>query len=394
MSNFAAEDAPSVRLVEELITKAIACAASDIHCEPTDKELRIRYRIDGVLVEQTSIPAEIALQVISRIKVLANVDVAERRIPQDGKFSVQKKTGVKNSTIDLRVATFPTPYGEKIVVRILDHSHTLLDLDHIGLSLSMLNSIKKLLNQSNGFFLVTGPTGSGKTTTLYAALHAIKNNEKNIVTLEDPIEYSIDGITQGSINTEIGFTFGRGIRALLRQDPDIIMVGEIRDTETAQVAIQAALTGHLVLSTLHTNNAPGAIMRLLDMGIEHFLINAAVTGVLAQRLARKLCVNCRKEVPITDAQKSLITNYNLAITKLFESPGCASCNNLGFKGRTGIFELLLLNENLRSLISREPRFDELCAEAYKNGYRPLIHDGAEKVNAGIISLSELLRVAL
>ena len=375
-----------ISIVDHLIAQAIESGASDIHLEPVRDNLKVRYRIDGLLFEQPALSNDTAPQVLARIKVLAHIDVAEKRIPQDGKFSVIALQGV----IDLRVSTFPTMYGEKIVIRILDRFATILALESLGFQDLMLQNFKQLLHRPQGFVLVTGPTGSGKTTTLYAALSLIKQPEKNIITLEDPIEYNIDGITQGHINTDIGFTFDCGIRAILRQDPDIIMVGEIRDKQTAIVAIQAALTGHLVLSTLHTNDAPSAVMRLLDMDIPPFLINATVTGILAQRLVRKLCQHCRKPVDLTPDMRELIKSNNLSIAHVYESVGCTVCNNRGFKGRIGIFELLVLSPDVRALIHKNPHCDDIYAQAWADGWRPLIYDAAYKVDQGIIGFDNVL----
>jgi type IV pilus assembly protein PilB len=329
-------------------------------------------------------------QILSRLKVLAHVDIAERRVPQDGKFRAQ----INGRSVDLRVSTFPSLYGEKIVVRILDRLKNAIQIDTLGFAPSTLTQFKDLISRSNGFILVTGPTGSGKTTTLYAALSQLNAPEKNIITLEDPVEYNLDGITQGQIHPDAGFTFERGIRAVLRQDPDIAMIGEIRDQQTAQVGMQAALTGHLVFSTLHTNDAPSAIMRLMDMGIEPFLINAAVTGVLAQRLARKICNDCRLQVNPTAEDTKLAESLGIATSALFKGAGCASCNNLGYKGRTGIYELLPMTSSLRSLIVKQPNFDDINAQARADGMQTLLQDGSAKVQQGIITLQELMRAVV
>lgn len=383
-------DESAISIVNNLISKAIDKRASDIHFEPLINNMRIRFRIDGLLYNETEISQLKKLQVLSRIKVLANMDISEQRIPQDGKFCLQ----LKNKNVDFRISTFPSLYGEKIVIRILDKLNNLFDLSALGFDNRTLDEIISMSKKSCGFLLVTGPTGSGKTTTLYCLISNITNAEKNIVTLEEPIEYNLENITQGQVYPEIGFTFAKGIRSLLRQDPDIIMVGEIRDQETAQVALQAALTGHLVLSTLHTNDAPGAIMRLLDMSIEPFLLNAGVTGILAQRLARKLCQHCKQSSELSSQDKIFITKYNLPIEQTYISTGCISCNNTGHNGRIGIFELLILSHKMRALITQKPLFDDIYNQALADDMIPLVIDASNKVNNGIISFAELIRILL
>ena len=385
-NSFAKESTISV--VDAIINAAIKRSASDIHVESHASGAKVRYRIDGVLYDQSPIGELKKSHVISRIKVLSKINLSEKRVPQDGKFRMD----VTGSAIDLRVSTFPSIYGENVVIRILDRSRTMTQLDSLGFSLSMLQHFKELVGRPNGFILVTGPTGSGKTTTLYAALSHLNSPEKHIITLEDPVEYNLDGITQGQIHPDAGFTFAKGIRAILRQDPDIAMVGEIRDKETAQIAIEAALSGHQVFSTLHTNDAPGAIMRLMDMGIEPFLINAAASGILAQRLARKICDDCRVEKTPTDQEKKVIDRLGLMVDNLFEGAGCENCFKLGYKGRIGIFELLTMSTDLRALIVEHPRFDDIRSQAILDGMQPMISDGIAKVKDGIISLDELLRV--
>ncbi|HSW73663.1 MAG TPA: GspE/PulE family protein [Candidatus Limnocylindria bacterium] len=382
------DDTPVVHLVDAIIRKAIAHAASDVHFQSTDNQLRVRYRIDGMLYDQRGIDKTRAQQVLSRLKVLAHLDVTEKRIPQDGKFRMQ----VDQQPVELRVSTFPTLHGEKIVVRILDRTQTKIDLDHLGLHEDMLRSFKQLLSCASGFFLVTGPTGSGKTTTLYAGLSMLNSPEKNIITLEDPVEYNVHGITQGQIHPEAGFTFEKGIRAILRQDPDIVMVGEIRDRQTAQIAIEAALTGHVVVSTLHTNDAPSVIMRLMDMGIEPFLLNAALSGVLAQRLARKICTQCRIPYEPDHEERLLLKRFALDIPHVYKGQGCDMCLNLGHKGRIGIFELLEPSVALRSLIMQQPAWDTVYNQACADGMMTLAQDGARKVAQGVITLTELARV--
>lgn len=377
-----------VSLVDDIINQAILLRASDIHLEVMEKYLRIRFRIDGILYDQNSVRSDLMFQVTSRIKVLANIDIAQKRIPQDGKFNIE----YNNHLIDLRISSFPAIYGEKIVIRILDKTKTAIYLETLGFDLVTLNKFKKLITKANGFILVTGPTGAGKTTTLYSGLSYLHSPEKNIITLEDPVEYHIDGITQAQIHPEAGFTFAKGIRSLLRQDPDIAMIGEIRDRETAKIAIEAALTGHLVFSTLHTNNAPSAMIRLMDMSIEPFLINAAVTGVLAQRLARKICTNCIYQYQPNKKEKKTISELNINIDYLYQGKGCLECNNLGYKGRTGIFELLIMTDDLCSLIVENPRFEDIQKQSIKDGMQTLLEDGVNKLKNGIISLEELIKV--
>ncbi len=386
-------DISVVAIVNELLEKAISMNASDIHLEPTEYQLRVRFRLDGILHDQPALTKNNAQQIISRLKVLSSINIAEKRIPQDGKFH----TTYKNKSIDLRLSTFPSLHGEKMVIRILDHSIHGITLQQLGFEPQMLADFQGLLARSSGFFLVTGPTGSGKTTTLYAALSALNSPEKNIVTLEDPVEYNVSGITQGYINPTAGFTFEKGIRALLRQDPDILMIGEIRDKQTARVAIESALTGHLVLSTLHTNDAPSAIVRLMDMGIEPFLINASLTGVLAQRLIRKLCEFCKKLAQSSDEEPTIdevafCERMSIDPKNLYRAVGCDSCNNIGYKGRIGIFELLIFSNKLRSLIISRPIVEDIYTQALSDGMSTLQQDGAKKVSAGIISLADFARV--
>lgn len=384
------DDHSIVAQVEALLAHAIEHRASDIHLEPTKDELRIRFRIDGILIEQKSFSLELSSAIVARLKILASLDSTERRIPQDGKFHVMHK----DNEVDIRVSTFPCLYGEKVVARILNRALQTINLESLGLKITMLDRFKQLLERHSGFFLVTGPTGSGKTTTLYAALSFLHNSERNIVTLEDPVEYSLSGITQAQINVPVGFTFEKGMRSLVRQDPDIIMVGEIRDKVTAHIAVEAALTGHLVLSTLHTADAPSAIMRLMDMGIEPFLLNAALSGVLAQRLVRKLCSDCRTTRPATAQEKKLLKKLGIVSDVIYESVGCASCDHLGYKGRVGIFEFLEISPALRSLIIASAPFDLICAQARADGMKTLAEDGAHKVQEGIISLAEYMRVGV
>lgn len=377
-----------IAFVDALILDAIACRASDIHAEPLETGLRIRFRIDGVLCDRQMVAVKSMHHVISRIKVLANIDIAEKRIPQDGNFSKV----IHNRLIDFRVATFPTLWGEKLVVRILDRMRMALNLSCVGLRDQMHKQFVEILERGCGLFLVTGPTGSGKTTTLYAALSYLNTAERHIITLEDPVEYHLEGITQGHIHQNAGFSFAKGLRALLRQDPDVLMVGEIRDRETANTALEAALTGHLVLSTLHTADAPRVIMRLLDMNIELFKINAALIGVLAQRLVRVLCEHCKVQRKPTVLERQLLTRHGLTLNVVFAAQGCENCLYTGYLGRVGIFQLLTMTESIRALLIQKPSLDEIIKQAESEGMGTLYTDGLEKVVDGITTIDELIKV--
>ena len=380
-----------VNIVDQIIHKALELRASDIHFEPLEDELRVRFRVDGILQDSAVVHESLKKKVISRIKVLSHIDITQHRIPQDGKFILKTAHG---ASIDMRVSTFPSLHGEKMVVRILDKTRMKIELEELGFSSQMLQEFKRLVNKPQGFFIVTGPTGSGKTTTLYAALALLNSPHKNIVTLEDPVEYNIDGITQGYINQATGFTFSRGIKSLLRQDPDIIMIGEIRDPESARIAIEAAMTGHLVLSTLHTNDAPSAIVRLMDMGIEPFLINASVTGVLAQRLIRKVCDECKRLCDTSPEEDQFLKQrfQEVSIDQVYRGDGCTACMGTGFRKRVGIFELLVMNDKLSSHINEHPKLDAIRSQAQNDGMASLASDGLEKVQSGDLCISELMRV--
>ncbi len=387
----ASADAPVVKLVNLIILQGIRDHASDIHIEPEEKSLQIRYRIDGILHESLSPPKHLQSAIISRIKILAKLDIAESRTPQDGRFQVS----INSRDIDLRVSTLPTVYGENVVLRILDKSSALFNLEELGLDASTLSKFRDMLDSSFGIVLASGPTGSGKTTTLYTALHTINTPTKNIITIEDPVEYRLFRVRQSQVNVKAGLTFASGLRSILRQDPDIIMVGEIRDPETAKIAVESALTGHLVLSTIHTNDAPGGLTRLTDMGVEPFLISSATIGVIAQRLLRKLCENCRKPYkPNSSLLSKLNLPQNLDVNKItfFRGEGCPACKNTGYKGRKGIYEIMILNEEIRTLTYKNASADLIKKAAIKNGMRSLRQDGLIKALKGITSLEEVFRV--
>jgi general secretion pathway protein E len=381
-------EAPVVRLVNLLIEEAVRAEASDIHIEPFEDTLRVRYRMDGILYDQESPPRRLQAALTSRIKLMAEMNIAERRLPQDGRIRVT--LGARR--VDIRVSTVPTVHGESIVMRLLDRSSVFLPFDRLGFEPSTERPFDRLIHRPHGILLVTGPTGSGKTTTLYAALDKINGPDKKIITVEDPVEYQIKGINQIPVRPKIGLSFASGLRHIVRQDPDVIMVGEIRDLETAEIAIQAALTGHLVFSTLHTNDAPGAVTRLQDMGAESYLVSSVLDGVLAQRLIRRICTQCA--VPhAPDAADLLAIGITAASDlKLFRGAGCPACRGTGYKGRTGIYELLVLNEDLRSLILRKAPTGEIRRLAQAQGLVTLREDGWVKACKGITTVDEILRV--
>jgi type IV pilus assembly protein PilB len=385
-----ADQANIVQLVSLIIGRAIKEKASDIHVEPDENALRTRYRIDGMLQEVMSLPKNFEPAVISRCKVMAELDIAERRVPQDGRI----KLSHDGREIDLRVSTYPTLRGEKVVMRILDKSRVLFGLEELGFPDDTLIKFDVLLQKPNGIILVTGPTGSGKTSTLYAGLQKIKDPTINIVTIEDPVEYQIPGINQGQINPKAGFTFADGLRSILRQDPDVIMVGEIRDFDTAEIAIRAALTGHLVFSSLHTNDSAGAMTRLIDMGVEPFLVASSIIGILAQRLLRVICVDCKEEfIPSPAIIKHSKLLYQAGKTKVFMGKGCDKCNQTGYRGRTIITELLVPNEKSKEFIVAKSATSVIKNEAIKQGMRTLRQDGLAKVLRGITTLEEVIRVS-
>jgi len=388
-----AEEAPVVKMANVVLIQAIVEGASDVHFNPEENELRVRFRVDGVLRDAFHLPKNLQEAIISRIKILSNLDIAEHRIPQDGQLRLKLKDGRQ---IDIRVSTLPSAYGENMVLRILDKSAALLNLENLGYEEDTYKIISEILSNSYGIMLVTGPTGSGKTTTLYAALNRLSTVEKNVITLEDPIEYRLPLIRQSQVNIKAGMTFAKGLRAILRQDPDIVMVGEIRDTETANIAVQAALTGHFVLSTLHTNDAAGAITRLEEMGLEPFLISTAVLGVMAQRLVRKICPYCKEEyTPNFEVPKHILDMVGVedqSELKFYRGKGCAKCRETGYKGRVSIIEVLPITEKIRELILKSASSDEIKKVAKEEGMRTLLEDGWIKVLKGITTFEEVMRV--
>jgi general secretion pathway protein E len=396
-----ASEAPVIRLVNLLINRAVEQRASDIHIEPFENELKVRYRIDGVLHDIEQPPRRQQAAIVSRVKIMAKLNIAERRLPQDGRIKLR----TMGKEIDLRVSTLPTLYGESVVLRILDRSSIVLDLEQLGFPADTLEQFERLIVRPYGMILVTGPTGSGKTTTLYGALEKINSPDKKIITIEDPVEYQLSGVNQIHVKPQIGLTFANGLRSIVRQDPDVIMVGEIRDPETAEIAVQAALTGHLVFSTLHTNDAAGAVSRLLEMGVEDYLLASSLLGVLAQRLVRKVCTRCRQAVPADEAllgagdlNRSTVERFAHAAAHgpngatIYRAGGCDDCSGTGYRGRSGIYELLLMNESIRELILKHASADVTKAAAVASGMRTLRDDGWLKVREGTTTVAEVLRV--
>ncbi len=387
-----ANEAPIVRFVNIILQQAIKDKASDIHFEPFADEFRIRYRIDGALYEMAPPPKHLAIPVISRLKVMSGLNIAERRLPQDGRIELR----ISRKPIDLRVSTLPTRYGESVVLRVLDRSVVSLSFDNLGMTPGMVKKIRSQIAQPNGIFLVTGPTGSGKTTTLYSGLKELNTLEDKLLTAEDPVEYDIEGIMQVPVRENVGMTFPKALRAFLRQDPDRIMVGEIRDVETASIAIQASLTGHLVLSTLHTNDAAGAVTRLIDMGIEPFLISSTVIGVLAQRLIRRCCNNCKDAYIPDDKELRALgtTREEIAGKPFYRGHGCEICNGSGYKGRVGIFELLDISEAVQSMINRKMPTQDIKRKAIEEGMMTLRKDGINQILTGITTAAEVMQYTM
>ena len=410
MTGVTSEDAPVVKLVSMLIAQAIIDRASDIHIDPEGKVIKVRYRIDGVLVEVRTLPREMHAPIVSRVKIMANMDISEKRIPQDGRFqarithteagpvvtAVFRERSVlrivdESATVDIRVSTLPVIQGETVVMRILDRARIILTLEGLNFTAEMLDRYRRLITKPYGMILVTGPTGSGKTTTLYASLNTIDRKANNLVTIEDPVEYQIMGVNQVQVNAKAGVTFASGLRSILRQDPDIIMVGEIRDRETAEIAIHAALTGHLVFATLHTNDAAGAATRLIDMGIEPFLIASSAIAILGQRLARKICDRCKKPYTATpELLKSLgITTGSVTF---YRGEGCPACKKTGYQGRVGLYELMDMTETVRELIIAKASSSAIKAAAARSGFKTLRQEGLVKAAAGLTTVEEVLRV--
>lgn len=384
----AEDDAPIIRLINALLTEAIKVNASDIHLEPFENQMRVRFRVDGMLREILHPPGNIAPLIISRIKVMSKLDIAEKRLPQDGRISLR----VAGRPVDVRVSTLPSGHGERVVLRLLDKGAGRLDLQQLGMATNSETAFDQLLHKPHGIILVTGPTGSGKTTTLYAGLTRLNSKERNILTVEDPIEYYLEGIGQTQVNNKVNMTFARGLRSILRQDPDIVMIGEIRDLETASIAVQASLTGHLVLSTLHTNSAIGAVTRLRDMGVEPFLLSSSLIGVLAQRLVRQLCSECKTPHLITDSEYEWLQLKDRSENQIYQAAGCEKCNYIGYSGRTGLYELIPVDETMKDMIHDGAGEHEMEKYARKTT-ASLREDGIRMILKGETSIEEVIRVS-
>lgn len=381
------DDAPVIRLINGLIAEAAKRKASDIHVEPYETRLSVRVRIDGVLQEVLSLSSKITSRLTSRLKVMARLDIAEKRVPQDGRISLM----IGGKSLDVRVSTLPAQYGERVVLRLLDKGQEHFGIDQLGMTLPVQQAFRQAMSEPNGIILVCGPTGSGKTTSLYAGLSFLNDQSRNILTVEDPVEYALEGVGQTQVNTKVGMTFAKGLRAILRQDPDVVMVGEIRDPETASIAVQASLTGHLVLSTLHTNSAVSAITRLRDMAIEPFLLSSTVKAVVAQRLVRKLCDACKKPVDLGDRERRLLEPISRDLGKVFTAQGCERCSNTGYAGRLGLYEFLSVDEIVRGMIHDDATEEDISAHAFSTN-DTLLKSGLRHVASGRTSLDEVLRV--
>lgn len=383
------ENSPVVRLVNQIILDGLNQNASDIHFDPQDGELRVRYRIDGFLRTERTLPKNMQNVINARIKIMSNLNITETRLPQDGRI----KSSIHYRAVDIRVSVIPTVFGEKIVMRLLDLSKALNNFDKIGFTNENLQMFKDMLARPNGIVLITGPTGSGKSSTLYAGLNYLNSEKVNIITVEDPVEYQLDGINQIQVNEDIGLTFASGLRSILRQDPDIIMIGEIRDTETAEIATRASLTGHLVLSTLHTNSSLAAIARLRDMGIQPYLISSSLVGIVAQRLVRRVCKNCEESVVPLPKEQEILASYGIHTSTVKKGKGCSVCNHTGYRGRIAIHEVLLIDERLRELIMEEAHVARMNEHMHAEGMKSLMADGLLKVKEGLTTVEEILRVS-
>lgn len=384
------EDSPVVRLVNQVIHQALQQRASDIHVDPDQEGVLIRYRVDGMLKTEQILPKSMQSIVVARVKIMANLNIAERRLPQDGRMQVEADL----RTVDIRVSTLPTVHGEKCVLRLLDTKNAVLEVGKLDMAEDNQRLFERMIHTSHGIVLIAGPTGSGKTSTLYAILKALASESRNIITIEDPVEYQLSGINQVQVNVPAGLTFAKGLRSMLRQDPDIVMVGEIRDTETAEIAIRAALTGHLVLSTLHTNDSVSSVTRLVDMGIEPFLIASSLVGVVAQRLVRRVCAECATRYVPTDAEAAFMAQHGYPVAKLMMGKGCAVCSKTGYHGRMAIHEVLRVDDALRSMIVNKRPDTEYRRHVTQLGLRALLTDGLEKASAGLTTLSEVMRVTM
>ncbi|WP_163537905.1 ATPase, T2SS/T4P/T4SS family [Gracilibacillus sp. YIM 98692] len=382
------DDAPAVRILDQILQTGVALRASDIHLEPQESHIHVRYRVDGLLRTEKTLKKQVQSALIARTKILSGLDITESRLPQDGRVRID----VDGRPIDLRVSTLPTLFGEKIVLRILDLSTAFKHLSELHLSSHHKKLFEKVIQQPSGIILITGPTGSGKTTTLYGAINQINHDSVNVVTVEDPVEYQIEGINQVQVNNSIGLTFAKGLRSILRQDPNVIMVGEIRDTETAEIAIRSALTGHLVLSTLHTNSAIDAIPRLFDMEVEPYLIVSSLTAVMAQRLVKMVCPDCREPRAVTEMERHIFVKRNHEVPTVYEGKGCSACKGIGYRGRMAIHELFVIDDTVRNMMMNQKGITEIKTYAKQNGMTFLIDDGLDKIKQGLTTLEEVLRV--
>ncbi|NDI35407.1 GspE/PulE family protein [Chengkuizengella sediminis] len=381
------KDSPVVRLVNEMIEQAVQLRVSDIHVDPMENRVLIRYRVDGILHTERTLPKNVQGILIARLKIMADLNIAERRMPQDGRI----KINVDFKKVDIRVSTLPTIYGEKVVLRILDLSSSIKEIHHLDLNEDNLFNFRNMLQKPHGMILVTGPTGSGKTTTLYSALHHLNKEETNIITIEDPVEYQLEGVNQVQVSAQTGLSFAKGLRSILRQDPNIVMVGEIRDVETTEISIRASLTGHLVFSTIHTNSALSTIIRLREMGVEPYLIASSLIGVVSQRLVRQICSQCKLEVQPSEQEKIYLSEHGFNVNTLFKGKGCGVCNQTGYKGRIGIHEVLLVDDTMRSLILNNASIEDFKTYALTHGMKSIFEDGLQKAFQGISTLQEVIK---